>query len=52
MHITDAQIETYKQQGFLIVENFLTKDEWSEPFTRAMTTRYPGFDPAPYDPAR
>ena len=27
MHITDAQLATYKEQGFLIVENFLTKDE-------------------------
>ena len=27
MHITDAQLAPYKEQGFLIVENFLTKDE-------------------------
>ena len=27
MYITDAQLATYKDQGFLIVENFLTKDE-------------------------
>ena len=25
---------------------------WTEPFTAAMTTRYPGFDPAPYHAAR
>ena len=27
MHITDAQLATYKEQGFLIVENFLTREE-------------------------
>jgi hypothetical protein len=27
MHITDPQLATYKEQGFLIVENFLTRDE-------------------------
>ena len=27
MHITDSQLDTYREQGFLIVENFLTPDE-------------------------
>jgi len=27
MHITDAQLALFKEQGFLIVENFLTADE-------------------------
>ncbi|NKB68155.1 MAG: hypothetical protein GKR89_13920 [Candidatus Latescibacteria bacterium] len=27
MHITDEQIATYRQQGFVIIENFLTADE-------------------------
>lgn len=27
MHITDQQLDTYRQQGFLIVENFLSEEE-------------------------
>ena len=27
MYITDAQLAVYKEQGFLIVENCLTRDE-------------------------
>ena len=27
MHITDSQLDTYREQGFLIVENFLTQEE-------------------------
>ncbi len=27
MHITDEQIATFKEQGFLIIENFLTREE-------------------------
>ena len=27
MHISDRQLDTYRKQGFLIVENFLTEEE-------------------------
>ena len=27
MHISDEQLDTYRRQGFLIVENFLTEEE-------------------------
>ena len=27
MHISDQQLDTYRKQGFLIVENFLTDEE-------------------------
>ena len=27
MHITDEQLETYRRQGFLIIENFLSSAE-------------------------
>ena len=27
MHITDAQLAIYKEQGFLIIKNFLSDDE-------------------------
>ena len=44
MHITDAQLATYKEQGFLIVENFLTKDEQQAALDGFFTHFAPPYD--------
>ncbi len=44
MHITDAQLATYKKQGFLIIENFLTKDEQEAALQGFFTLFAPPFD--------
>ena len=44
MHITDAQLATYKKQGFLIVENFLTEDERKAALHGFFTLFAPSFD--------
>ena len=44
MHITDAQLATYKKQGFLIIENFLTEDEREAALHGFFTLFAPPFD--------
>ena len=44
MHITDTQIATYKEQGFLIVENFLTEEERQAALDGIYTLYSPPFD--------
>ena len=44
MHITDAQLAAYKEQGFLIVENFLTRDEQQAALDGFFTHFAPPYD--------
>ena len=44
MHITDAQLATYKKQGFLIIESFLTEDEREAALQGFFTLFAPPFD--------
>lgn len=44
MHITDEQIATYKQQGFLIIENFLTEEERQAALDGFYTLYAPPYD--------
>ncbi len=44
MHITDAQLATYKEQGFLIIENFLTKEEQQAALDGFFTFFAPPYD--------
>ncbi len=55
MHISNEQLETYRRQGFLIVENFLQAEEREAAMTRFLVEASPrqrkllGFPP-PGDP--
>ena len=44
MHISDAQLDTYKEQGFLIIENFLTPDEREAALEGFFTHFSPSYD--------
>ncbi len=44
MHITDAQLATYKEQGFLIIKNFLSDDEREAALDGFFTLFAPTFD--------
>ena len=44
MHVTDAQLATYKEQGFLIVEDFLTRDEQQAALDGFFTQFAPPYD--------
>ncbi len=44
MHITDAQIATFKEHGFLIIENFLTKEEKEAALQGFFTLYSPPYD--------
>ena len=44
MHITDAQLATYKEQGFLIIKNFLSDDEREAALDGFFTLFAPPYD--------
>ena len=44
MHITDAQLATYKEQGFIIIKNFLSDDEREAALDGFFTLFSPPYD--------